>query len=73
MISRYLVIALAVGATVMRLTQHAWVEATGLAALAGGLVILQLATRKPAIKPLAWVAFSVTGITMIVVWVRMRP
>ena len=64
--------ALALGAMAMRLGQGAWVEATGLGALAAGLTILQVARRNPAIRPLAWVAFSVTVISMVVVFVRMR-
>jgi hypothetical protein len=71
-ISRYLVITLAVGAAAFRLSEGAWVETTGLAALAAGLIILQLSPRRPGLKPFAWVAFSVTAVTMIVVFVRMR-
>ena len=72
MISRYLVIVLAVGAAAMRVAQGAWVEAVGLGALALGLIVLQLATTRPALKPLAWVAFGVTVVSMAVVFSRMR-
>jgi hypothetical protein len=72
LISRYLIIVLALGAALRRATQDAWVEAGGLFALAAGLIILQLAQRKPAIKPLAWVAFAMTAAAMVVVWVRLR-
>jgi hypothetical protein len=72
LVSRYLIIALALGAAAMRIAQHAWIESTGLAALAAGLVILQMAARRPALKPLAWAAFTVTAATMVVVWVRMQ-
>lgn len=72
-ISRYLIIILALGATAMRVSQRAWVEATGLAALTLGLVILQfLVPRRPGLKPLAWLAFGVTAAVMVVVWMRMR-
>ena len=72
MISRYLVIVLAVGAAAMRVAQGALVEAVGLGALALGLIVLQLATTRPALKPLAWVAFAVTVVSMAVVFSRMR-
>jgi hypothetical protein len=71
-ISRYLVIVLAVGATVMRVGQQAWIEAAGLAALAAGLIVLQLSARIPALRPLAWVAFSITAVSMGIVLVRMQ-
>lgn len=70
MISRYLVIALAVGASVYRYSQGAWVEGTGLASLAAGLVILRLAPARPQIRPLAYVAFLVTAVAMGVVLFR---
>lgn len=70
-ISRYLVIALAAGAAALRVAQGAWIEATGLASLAAGLIILRLAARRPALKPLAWTAFSVTVLAMVFVLIRM--
>jgi len=73
LISRYLVIVLALGAAARRATQPAWVETAGLLALAVGLIVLQLAPRRPAIKPLAWLAFAITAGSMAMVWVRMRP
>jgi hypothetical protein len=71
-ISRYLVIVLALGATAMRVGQQAWIEAVGLGALAAGLLVLHLAASRPVLKPLAWVAFSVTVIAMGIVFVRMQ-
>jgi hypothetical protein len=72
-ISRYLIIILALGATMLQVSRGAWIQATGLAALALGLVIIQfLAPRRPALKPLAWLAFGVTAATMVIVWMRMR-
>ena len=70
MISRFLVIALAFGASVYRFSQGAWVEGTGLACLAVGLTILRIAPARPAIRPLAYVAFVVTAIAMGVVIFR---
>ena len=52
--------------------QGAWLEAGGLAALAAGLIVLQFARTRPALKPLAWVAFAVTAGAMVAVWLRMR-
>lgn len=72
MFSRYLVIVLSIGATLYRVSQGAWVEASGLGALAAGLVLLQLAVRRPALKPIAWAAFGVTVVSMAVVFFRMR-
>ena len=72
MISRYLVIALAAGAAAFRLSQAAWVEATGLGALAAGLIMLQLSTSKPGLRPVAWMAFLVTALAMVVVFIRLR-
>lgn len=71
-VSRYLVIALALALTVFRLTQREWIAAAGLAGLAGGLIVLQLAARRPALKPLAWASFAVTAIAMVLVYLRMR-
>ena len=72
MISRTLVIALAFGAAIYRATQSAWVEAGGLASLGGGLVLLTLAARRPAARPLAWLAFLLTAASVIVVLLRTR-
>jgi hypothetical protein len=69
-ISRVLVIALALGVAVYRYSQGAWVEGTGLASLAAGLVVLRLAPSRPAIRPLAYIAFVVTAIAMGVVLFR---
>lgn len=56
----------------MRIGQQAWVEAAGLGALAGGLIALQLSTRLPSLRPLAWIAFSITIVAMGIVFVRMQ-
>jgi hypothetical protein len=69
-ISRYLVILLAAGAAVMRATQGAWVEAAGLASLTAGLVLLRLAGTRPALKPLAYLAFLVTALAIAVMLIR---
>jgi len=69
-ISRFLVIALAIGASVYRYMQGAWVEGTGLGCLAAGLIILRFAPLRPRIRPLAYVAFLVTAIAMGIVLYR---
>ena len=71
-ISRLLVIVLALGAMGMRIGQQAWVEAAGLGALAAGLIALQLSATRPSLRPVAWVAFSVTLVAMGIVFVRMQ-
>ena len=72
-ISRALVIVLAFGAAVYRATQAAWIEAAGLASLGCGLVILGLAARRPALRPLAWLAFLLTAGVVVIVLLRGRP
>jgi len=69
-ISRYLVIALALAAAVYRASQSAWVETGGLLSLGVGLIILSLAARRPALRPLAWLAFLVTAASMIAMLLR---
>jgi hypothetical protein len=71
-VSRALVIVLALGAMAMRIGQQAWIEAAGLGALAAGLIALQLSAGRPSLRPLAWVAFSVTIVAMGIVFVRMQ-
>jgi hypothetical protein len=71
-VSRALVVVLALGAMVMRIGQQAWVEAAGLGALAAGLIALQFSASRPSLKPVAWVAFSVTLLAMGIVFVRMQ-
>jgi hypothetical protein len=70
-ISRYLIITLAFGAAAFRVTQGAWVEATGLGSLGAGLLLLKLAGARPALKPAAWVCFGITICAMGVVILRM--
>lgn len=64
MISRYLVIALAYGAAIYRITQGAVVEAIGLAALGTGLVILRAAPPPSPFRRLAWACFLVTAVSI---------
>ena len=70
MISRYIVILLAAGAAVMRAAQGAWVEAAGLASLTAGLVLLRFATARPALKRIAYLAFLVTALAIVVMLIR---
>ncbi len=72
MASRYFLIALALGVMVYRLSQGEGVAAVGLAGLAGGLIILQLAPSRPKLKPLAWACFGVTVVAMLITYLRMR-
>jgi hypothetical protein len=67
-ISRYLVIALAFIAGAMRIAQGAWVEAAGLFGLGAGLAILKLA--RPALRPVAYVAFLITALSIVIVLLR---
>jgi len=69
-VSRFTVIALAFIAAVMRASQGAWIEATGLAGLGAGLVCLKFAKDRPALKPVAIALFVVTGLSIAVVLIR---
>ena len=71
MISRYLVIALAFIAAGFRASQGAWVEAAGLAGLGAGLTALKLAAQRPSLKPLAYVGFLVTALSIAIVLIRL--
>jgi len=71
-VSRTLVIALALGAAIYRATHAAWIEAIGLAALGGGLMLLTVSARRPALRILAWFAFLLTAASVIVVLLRGR-
>jgi hypothetical protein len=67
-ISRYLVIALAFIAGAMRIAQGAWIEAAGLFGLGAGLAMLKLA--RPALRPVAYVAFLITALSIVIVLLR---
>jgi hypothetical protein len=58
-ISRYFVIALALGVAVMQAINHAWVEAAGLFGLGIGLILLRVAEMRanPLFKKIAWISF----------------
>ena len=72
MISRYLVIALAFVAAALQASRGALIEASGLVGLGAGLVFLKLGTGRPQLKVLAYAAFGVTVLAMIVALIRMR-
>jgi len=72
-ISRPFLTVVVLGAAAFKASQAAWVEAGGLAALGIGLLLLQFAPTRPAFKPLAWCAFALTGLAMLIVFLRMRP
>ena len=71
MISRTLVIVLALVAAGMRASQSAWVETVGLIGLAAGLICLRAAERRPAFKVYAWMCFAITAMSMAIVFWRM--
>lgn len=60
-ISRPLIIILALAAAGYRVTTGAYLEAGGLVSMALGLTFLQMAQKKPAWKPAAIVCFTVTA------------
>jgi hypothetical protein len=64
-ISRYLVIALALGTAVYRLSQGAMLEAFGLVGLGTGLLFLKLGERWPALRRFSRPAFAMTVIAII--------
>ena len=72
MFSRYLVIVLAFGVALFRASQVAWVESAGLMGLCGGLVALKVAERRVSVKPLAYLGFALTAISMVIVLLRRR-
>jgi hypothetical protein len=69
-ISRYFVIFLAFLAAGLRAAQGGIVEAIGLAGLGGGLVVLKLAARRPALKPIAWIGFLAAAVSIGIVLIR---
>ncbi len=72
MISRTLVIVLALIAAGMRASQGAWVASLGLAALAAGLVCLRTGDARPEVRSrfrlAAWVCFAITAAAMAIVF-----
>lgn len=70
MISRSLVILLALLAAGIRASQAAWVEAGGLAALGVGLILLRVAQTRPALRTYAWLSFLVTAVAVVAVFLR---
>ena len=70
MISRYLVIALALGAAAYRLSQGAVIEGIGLLGLGGGLLCLKFAPRWQGFRRLSLAGFALTGAAMIIALYR---
>jgi ABC-type glucose/galactose transport system permease subunit len=60
-ISRPLIIILALGAAGYRVTTGAYLEAGGLVSMALGLTFLQMAQKKPAFKTAAIACFTITA------------
>jgi hypothetical protein len=73
-VSRTLVIILALIAAGMRASQGAWVETAGLAALATGLIALRIGDARPDFRKrsriYAWLFFSMTAMSMLIVLMR---
>lgn len=61
MVTRPLIILLALAAAVYRITTGALVEATGLIFMALGLTFLQMASKRPALKNAAIACFVATA------------
>ena len=70
MFSRYFVIALALGAAVYRASQGAWIEAIGLLGLGGGLIALKLSATRPQLRPIAYLGFLITALSIVAVLFR---
>jgi hypothetical protein len=70
--TRYVLIALALGVGVYRAMQGAWLMAAGLLALAGGLIILKVAERQPALRRTAYLCFAVTVVSLAIILFQRR-
>jgi hypothetical protein len=70
-ISRVLVIVLAFIVAAIQASRGAWIESAGLVGLGAGLLILRIWGAQPGRRWLAWPAFSITALAMVVVAMRM--
>lgn len=70
MISRPLIILLALGAAGYRLATGAYLEAGGLLAMALGLTFLQMTPARPVLKAAAAMCFSITAAIIVYVLYR---
>ena len=70
--SRYLLIALAIGVGVYRAVQGAWLASAGLFALAGGLVVLKWSEQRPAVRPFAYICFVWTAASIVMILAQYR-
>ena len=70
MYSRYLVIALAFGAAAFKAVQGAWVETASLLGLGTGLLVLRLSVQRPFIRGLAYLAFALTALCVVIMLAR---
>ncbi len=57
---RYFAIVLSAGVAAYQASRGHWFEVAGLVGLAGGLVMLILAPRRPGLRWIAWACFAVT-------------
>ena len=72
MFSRYVLIVLALGLGVYRALQGAWLASAGLFALGSGLVVLKLAEKHPRLRPLAYLCFSGTALSIVIILIQRR-
>jgi hypothetical protein len=70
MFSRLILTFLAFVAAVFQADKRAWAEAVGLAALGFGLMLLQLAATRPALRRYSYLAFTITAVCVLFVFFR---
>ena len=70
MVSRFIVIILAFAACAYRASQGAFVEASGLAGLGGGLLCLRFAVKRPTLRYAAYACFVLTAASIVAVIIR---
>jgi hypothetical protein len=71
-ISRFLVIVLAFGAAAYQASRGALVESLGLACLGAGLLVLRWSERRPGLRQIAWLAFALTAVAVVLAALRLR-
>lgn len=70
MVTRTLVIVLSFGVAAFQATRGNWMEVAGLIGLGTGLILLRLASTRPALRWAAWICFAVTAAAMLHVYRR---
>lgn len=72
MVSRLIVIVLALAMAVLQASRGAWVETVGLVALASGLALQRYWGQNPRLRWIPWLAYSITAMAMMAVFLRGR-